>query len=84
MKPMDLLAFKFDSGCDVPHSQVYRLIYVAIEDVLAYIHQRRTWRETRTGGLTSLILAPEKSDYPANGEPSLINPSPYAHQLPAH
>jgi predicted RNase H-like HicB family nuclease len=37
----------------------YRLIYVAVDDVLAAIHARRTLRETRTGGLVSRIFTPE-------------------------
>lgn len=40
-------------------SDCYRLIYVAMDDVLASIHARRTLRETRTGGLVSRIFTPE-------------------------
>ncbi len=43
---------------------VYRLIYIAMDDVLAAIHARRTWRETRTGGLVSRIFAPETGSNP--------------------
>jgi len=35
----------------------YRLLYVAIDDVLAAIHERRTWLETRTGGLVSRFFS---------------------------
>ena len=47
---------------------VYRLIYIAMDDVLAAIHARRTWRETRTGGLVSRIFTPEISNNPVKGE----------------
>ncbi len=43
---------------DIAHSNAYRLIYVAVEDVLAAIHQRETWRQTRTGGRVSKFFAP--------------------------
>ena len=58
----------FESDSDVPHSPVYRLIYVAMEDVLASIHERRTRRETRTGGLVSRIFAPGEGEYLTNGD----------------
>lgn len=58
----------FNSDSDVHHPQAYRLIYVAMEDVLASIHERRTRRETRTGGLTSRIFPPEEREYPINGD----------------
>ena len=43
----------------------YRLLYVAIEDVLAAIHERRTWRETRTGGLVSKFFSSPAGRVPA-------------------
>ena len=43
---------------DTAHADAYRLIYVAVEDVLAAIHQRETWRATRTGGRVSKFFAP--------------------------
>ena len=57
----------FDSESGTPHCQVYRLIYVGIEDVLASIHERRTWRETRTGGLVSRIFGASAGLASANG-----------------
>ena len=42
---------------DTAHDDDYRLIYVAVEDVLAAIHQRETWRATRTGGRVSKFFA---------------------------
>ena len=47
---------------------VYRLIYIAMDDVLAAIHARRTWRETRTGGLVSRIFTPETKSNPVKEE----------------
>lgn len=44
-----------ESGADNHDS--YRLLYVAIDDVLAAIHERRTWLETRTGGLVSRFFS---------------------------
>ena len=46
-----------------PHD-CYRLIYVAMDDVLASIHARRTLRETRTGGLVSRIFTSEARNAP--------------------
>ena len=48
--------------------EVYRLIYIAMDDVLTSIHARRTLRETRTGGLVSRIFTPETSSNPVKGE----------------
>ena len=39
------------------HCDAYRLIYIAMEDVLASIHQQETWRATRTGGHISRIFS---------------------------
>lgn len=47
---------------------VYRLIYIAMDDVLAAIHARRTLRETRTGGLVSRIFRPETRSNPVMEE----------------
>lgn len=46
----------------------YRLIYIAMDDVLVSIHARRTLRETRTGGLVSRIFAPEAKNTPIEQE----------------
>ena len=43
---------------------VYRLIYIAMDDVLAAIHARRTLREARTGGLIPRIFTPETRSNP--------------------
>lgn len=43
---------------------VYRLLYIATDDVLAAIHSRRTLRETRTGGLVSRIFILETGTNP--------------------
>lgn len=48
--------------------EVYRLIYIAMDDVLTSIHARRTLRETRTGGPVSRIFTPETSSNPVKGE----------------
>ncbi len=55
--PVDGLSF---AGPD----DVYRMIYIAMDDVLAAIHARRTLRETRTGGLVSRIFTPETRSNP--------------------
>ncbi|MDE2786391.1 MAG: hypothetical protein OXL37_06975 [Chloroflexota bacterium] len=41
----------------IVHDSVYRLIYVAIDDVLASIYERDTLSETRTGGYVSTVFA---------------------------
>ena len=70
-----------DMEPDAGHADAaYRLLYVAMEDVLASIHQQRTWRDSRTGGLKSRIFAPP-SGYPTdngaahNGTPQFGYPS---------
>ena len=40
------------------YDDIYRLIYVAINDVLAAIHTRRTFVAARTGAVVSRIFAP--------------------------
>lgn len=53
-----------EPGADAYDS--YRLLYVAIDDVLASIHERRTWLETRTGGLVSRFFSSPASAATAN------------------
>ena len=46
----------------------YRLIYIAMDDVLASIYAQRTLRKTRTGGLVSRIFVPEAKNTPVEQE----------------
>ena len=58
------------------YDDIYRLIYVNIDDVLAEIHARRTFLATRTGGLVSRIFPPPGSD---NGTGAAIKSDSYPH-----
>lgn len=59
-----LLVADLEPGADDYES--YRLLYVAIDDVLASIHERRTWLETRTGGLVSRVFSSPANAATAN------------------
>ena len=52
------------------YDDIYRLIYINIDDVLASIHARRTFLATRTGGLVSRIFPPSERQEATNGEAS--------------
>lgn len=49
------------------HSDVYRLIYVAMDDVMAEMYARHTWLANRTGGYVPAVFAPPAKQAPANG-----------------
>ena len=59
-----------DMEPDTAHNGAYRLIYVAVEDVLAAIHQRETWRANRTGGRVSKFFVPSTDESASAGEPN--------------
>lgn len=46
----------------------YRLIYIAMDDVLAAIHARRTLMAARAGGRVSRIFTPPTGNLPSTGE----------------
>ena len=58
------------------YDDIYRLIYVNIDDVLASIHARRTFLAARTGGLISRIFPPPDS---SNGVSATIKTGSYPH-----
>lgn len=58
------------------YDDIYRLIYINIDDVLAEIHARRTFLATRTGGLVSRIFPPPGS---VNGASAAVTTSSYPH-----
>lgn len=64
-----------DFPAGVGSDDAYRLIYVAMEDILAAIYARRTLRETRTGGLASKVFARSAGNSPLNGETASSVPS---------
>ena len=58
------------------YEDIYRLIYINIDDVLASLHTRRTFLATRTGGLVSRIFPPPGS---VNGANAAVTTSSYPH-----
>lgn len=54
-----------ESGSD--HSDVYRLIYVAMDDVMAEMYAHHTWLANRTGGYTPTVFAPPAEHAAVNG-----------------
>ena len=46
-----------DLQSDIVHDGAYRLIYVAMDDVLSAIYERDTLSATRTGGYVSTVFA---------------------------
>ena len=50
------------------HNEAYRLIYVAMEDALASIHQRETWRANRTGGRAAKVFGPPTEKVDSEGK----------------
>ena len=49
-----------DPPPDAGRDDVYRLIYVAMADVLAAIYERRSTMLIRTGGMVSTVIAPPR------------------------
>ena len=49
------------------HGDAYRLIYVAMDDVMAEMYARHTWLTDRTGGYVPKVFAAPYPNAPING-----------------
>ncbi len=49
------------------NGDVYRLIYVAMDDVMAEMYARHTWLANRTGGYIPTVFVPPPKHAPVNG-----------------
>ena len=56
-----------DPGSGSAHSDIYRLIYVAMDDVMAEMYERHTWLANRTGGYTPKVFTPPAKPAGVNG-----------------
>ena len=56
-----------DSESGSANGDVYRLIYVAMDDVMAEMYARHTWLANRTGGYIPTVFVPPPKHAPVNG-----------------
>ena len=56
------------SGSGAAHSDVYRLIYVALDDVMAAMYESDRLALTRTGGYVPNVFTPWYGNAPVSGE----------------